>query len=114
MLISIDLAAKGRALQRPGAEIEGEAYERIELSVGQWYVDEPQYRSHGGTDVVPQQFLTDFVIDPVREPLPLVVPHHVPVPNGRPAGRADVDRRAKPLEPTNEIEPVVGDVSHGR
>ena len=112
MLLSIDLFAERRSLQRPGAKIECERNECIESAVGERHADEPRYGPLCSPDVATQQFITRFLIDPVREPPPLMPPHYVPVADGRPASRADVNGRAEPLEAANEIEPLVGDVAH--
>lgn len=42
-LLAVDLVAEGRALEGPGAEVEGEGHQRVELPVRERHVDEPQH-----------------------------------------------------------------------
>lgn len=55
MVLAIDLAAQGRALKRPAAEIEGEGRQGIEPPVAERRRDQSQNSPLGSGDVASQQ-----------------------------------------------------------
>lgn len=91
VLATVHLLPQCRALQRSSTEVEGERDQRVELPVRQWHRDQLQHGSFGDPHVLAQK-LGGLGLSNARCKLILFMcQHHMPVADGRIAGRADVN-----------------------